>query len=192
MTHPITLKPITADEVHALDAQGMSREIINGQWVEFAEGETMAAGKQHGKIGAKIVTQFVNFLEDKNLGEVYQDNVGYVLEGTKDNIELMLIPDVSFVTASRVVSGDPDDFYYQAPDIAIEIISPSERVSDIRKKVKYYLDYGTRQVWLVYPETQEIVVNLADGTARSYPSDTKISVGDWLPDFEFETAKIFN
>lgn len=191
MTNQITLKPITASEVQKLDARGISREIMNGQWVEQGE-EFVAAGKQHGKIGAKIVAQFVNFLEGKSLGEVYQDNVGYVLAGTADNIELMLIPDVSFVTSERVVSENPNDFYYQAPDIAIEIISPSERVAEIRRKVKRYLQYGTEQVWLVYPDTQEVVVNLANGTSQTYEMGAKIAVGDMLPDFIFVMDKIFN
>lgn len=184
---PVTIKPITAADVHAMDAR---REIINGQWADMGE-EILAAGKQHGKIGAKIIAQFVHFLEGKNLGEVYQDNVGYVLEGTSDHIELMLIPDVSFVTAARVVSENPDDFYYQAPDIAIEIISPSGRVADIRKKVKNYLQHGTQQVWLIYPDTQEVVVNFADGTAQSYERGAKIAVGAMLPEFEFDCARIF-
>lgn len=186
----VTLKPITAEDAHELEARGISREIVNGQWVELGK-ETVAAGKQHGKIGAKMVAQFVHFLEGKNLGEVYQDNVGYVLEGTSDHIELMLIPDLSFVSVGRVVSENPNDFYYPAPDITIEIISPSERVADIRKKVKSYLQYGTQQVWLVYPDTQEVVVNFADGTSKTYSENTPLPAGHLLPDFVLDTSKIF-
>jgi Uma2 family endonuclease len=59
-----------------------------------------------------------------------------------------------------------ETYYQLAPDLAIEILSPSERAVDIRTKLNDYLRTGVRQVWQVYAETREVVVHLAGGSVR--------------------------
>lgn len=75
--------------------------------------------------------------------------------------------------------------------MAIEIISPSERAVDIRTKLRDYLHAGVRQVWQVYPETQEVMVYLPDGTVRTYEVSQAVPGGDILPGFDLPVADIF-
>jgi Uma2 family endonuclease len=189
MTDPIQLKPITMADVLALEAQGISREIMDGRWVD--EGDEPLAGKRHGKIGATLVRVLGNHVVAHDLGEIYQDNTTYVLAVDGDQIMVMLIPDISFVSAARVVNDNPDDPYYQAPDLAIEIISPSERYGDILDKVETYLKWGTKQVWLVYPKKSQIVVYLPDNTSTLYNVSQTISGGDMLPGLALSVASVF-
>lgn len=189
MTDQIQVKPITIADVLALEAQGISREIMDGCWVD--EGDQPVAGKRHGKIGATLVRVLGNHVVEGNLGEIYQDNTTYALAMEGDQIVAMLIPDVSFVSAARVVKDNPDDPYYQAPDLAIEIISPSERYGDILDKVETYLKWGTKQVWLVYPKKSQIVVYLPDNTSTIYNVGQTISGGDMLPGLVLSVAAVF-
>lgn len=192
MTIKLASPPITAEAVEKLAAQGIHTEIIAGQWVNAIEDNTMAVGKRHSLIGARLITALMSYLADYSIGQVYQDGLGYVLKGSPSQIELMYMPDVSFVQSARIVQENPDSFYYQAPDIAIEIISPSEGAEEIQEKLDNYLDYGTGQVWQVYPKQQKVMIYFPDGRAVSYRPGQIIEENPLLPDFRLEVSKLFD
>ena len=73
----------------------------------------------------------------------------------------------------------------------MEIISPSERAADMRIKLREYLRTGVRQVWQVYPDTQEVLVYLPDGIVRTYEVGQLISGADILPGLELPVEDIF-
>jgi Uma2 family endonuclease len=189
---------ISASEVARLGLEGLHPEIVDGQWFyayapePSLEGDMMAVGKLHSKIGARIIAALLGYLEDQPLGEVYQDGLGYVLKGGPEAIDLMYIPDVSFVLAARVVESEPEAYYYQAPDLAVEIISPGERVGDIQRKLDDYLFYGVQQVWQIYPQQRKVVVHYADGTALTYRPGGILAGGDLLPGFSLPVEKLFS
>ena len=82
-------------------------------------------------------------------------------------------PDAYYVSAERGPSdGAPEGFWIIAPDLAVEVVSPSETVEEVRQKIHDYLAAGTRLVWTVYPRTREVVVHTADGIARTYGQKT--------------------
>ena len=95
------------------------------------------------------------------------------------------------IAADRVKTRDRGTYYQCAPDLAIEIISPAERAVARRAKLKEYLRTGVRQVWQVYPETQEVVVYLADGTVRTYDIGQTIPGAEILPGFTLPVADVF-
>lgn len=113
-----------------------------------------------------------------------------VVEGQDENMtgkrHVLPLPDVSFAAAGREDEQNPDEAHYLAPDLAIEIISPSERYNEIR--AKHYFRAGVRQV---LPELQEVVVNFPDGTARTHHADQKTPGGEILPEVELSAADIF-
>lgn len=187
MANPaVQVKPITAEEVAAFEAQGLVREIVNGVWVE----ENELPFKGHALIGANIVGHLFMFLQNHRIGRVYQDQTNYVLKGEPGNIEVMRIPDVSFVSNERV---DPDlqSYYFGAPDLAVEIISSSEKPHEIADKLADYLQYGVKQVWQVYPEQKQVIVHFPQGEPRVYGIDDVLRGGDVLPNFELPVRKIF-
>ncbi len=127
-------------------------------------------------------------MKTHQLGRVYPGDTTYILEEDRDGVQLMRLPDVSFVAAHRVKTHDRQTYYQLAPDLAIEIISPSERAVTMRAKLREYLRAGVRQV---YPETQEVVVTLADGAVRTYDMGQTILGDDLLPGFALPVAAIF-
>lgn len=181
--------PITVKDIEDMEARGISREIVNGQWVEVSE-EKMA-GELHGAIATHLIIALGSYVKAHQLGRVYPADTTYILEEDKDGVQLMRLPDVSFVAADRVKTRDRGTYYQLAPDLAIEIISPSERAVAMRAKLKDYLRTGVRQVWQVYPETQEVVVYLADGTVRTYDVGQTIPGDEILPGFALPVADVF-
>jgi len=190
MADQVKTGAITVEEVEALNAKGITREIVDGKWV-MPDEETRMAGKQHGAIAAKLNYFLVAYVMENPVGTVYADNTSYVLESDAHGVELIRVPDVSFVRTERIDRENPNSSHYLAPDIAIEVISPSETGTEIRRKLKDYLRTGTRQVWQVYPDTKEIMVWLADGTVNTYEIGQTIPGGELLPGFELDVTRIF-
>jgi Uma2 family endonuclease len=178
------LHPITATAVALRDDKRF--EIVDGEWREID-----MAGKLHGAIEANLVMLIGSFVKTNKLGRVYTGDTTYILDGTPDDIRVMRLPDVSFVATERIDNTDPHGYHYLAPDLAVEIVSPSERISDVRAKLNDYLDAGTRQVWLVFPDTQQVTVHHPNGTSVTYNKDKSISGENVLPNFTLNVGEVF-
>jgi Uma2 family endonuclease len=190
MVESAPMTPITIKDLEDMEARGCIREIVHGQWVTVEE-EKMA-GELHGAIATNVIIALGSYVKAHKLGRVYPADTTYILEEDEHGIQLMRLPDVSFVAADRVKTHARDTYYQLAPDLAIEIISPSEHAVTMRAKLKEYLRTGVRQVWQIYPETQEVVVHLADGTVHTYTTGQTIPGADVLPGFELPVAAIFD
>ena len=189
MAEPVSTKPITIKDIEAMEVCGIVREIVDGQWVD--EDEESMAGELHGAIATNVILALGTYVKTHKLGRVYPADTTYILEEDEHGVQLMRLPDVSFVAADRVKTQDRATYYHLAPDVAIEIISPSERAVDMRTKLRDYLRTGVRQVWQVYPETQEVVVYAADGTVHTYDIGQTIPGADVLPGFALPVADVF-
>lgn len=87
--------------------------------------------------------------------------------------------------------GNPDKFIGGAPDLAIEIISPSERASAIKRKIGQYLEHGAAVVWVVYLDREE--VHIYDSTGeRVLRTGDVLEVPALLPGFSLPLAEIFS
>lgn len=147
------------------------------------------AGEEHGRLEFKLLLSIGNHVEQHKLGMLYPGDTDFVLDGTPGDVRMARRPDIGFVRGQRVEKSK--GYIYKAPDLAVEIISPSERPDAIQQKLNEYLDHGVEQVWQVYPETRQIVVNYADRTAKTYRVGDTIPGGDLLPGFALTVATIF-
>lgn len=182
---PAITKPITEAMMQELEANDYIRyEVINGELVELA-----MTGEEHSWIELKILLALGNFVAGKNLGRVYPGDTDFVLKGEPKNIEIQRKPDASFVKTEHVTPTK--GFIYRAPDLAVEIISPSQSYTEIRNKVNEYFNYGTQQVWIVIPSSKTIEVFTAQNTFNTFTIDDTIDGGDLLPDFSLSVAQIF-
>lgn len=167
-------------------AEQSAREIVKGQWSE----ENEMAGQLHGLLAKRVLRKLDNFVEEHQLGEVYPDSTTYILEGTPQNIITQRVPDVSFVGEARVNRAQVGAMEF-APDLAIEILSPTERAGQTAGKIADYLQHGTQQVWVIDPESQQIAVHFPDGRVKVYPVDETLTAPDLLPNFELKLSEIF-
>lgn len=163
-------------------------EIENGEWVGFDRDEYMG-GEEHGWIESLLIMHLTGWVLENKSGRVYPGDTDFVLIGTPDDIQFHRRPDVAYVRSERVVPTS--GYVYVVPDLTVEIISPNEKPKAIRKKLREYLDNGVLQAWQVFPDEQEIVVNLPDGTSKTYRVGDTISGGDLLPGFSLDVATVF-
>ena len=102
------------------------------------------------------------------------------------------VPDFAFTRDSRFLNSEvPDGFVEFAPDLAVEIISPSEEPADMARKVEDYFASGACQVWHMFPETQTIQVFRSPSDAAVYQPEDEIDLDDLLPGFRSRVAHLF-
>jgi Uma2 family endonuclease len=133
----------------------------------------------------------VEHVERRGGGRVVVGDVGFVLRVPSDP-ERVRAPDVAFVSPERLPSGRlPEGFLSGAPDLAVEVLSPSDNPIDIQQKVRDYLEAGARLVWVVAPQAKTLTVYRADGSARLLREQDVLDGEDVLPGFSIPAAELF-
>lgn len=152
--------------------------------------ETMPTGGPHGYVVINGGTMLKIFVREHKLGVVNGGELGYLLQQDPD---LLHAPDISFVSRARLQEiGIPERGYWPlAPDLAVEVLSPSETAVDVALKVDAYLAAGTRLVWVVSPPTQSVTVYYAGGEVRLLRTGDFLEGGDVLPGFHAPVADLF-
>jgi Uma2 family endonuclease len=188
----LTTRPITEEIAIQVELyEGFEHlEIVDGEWVGLSsEEDEYVGGEEHGTIEFRLLLAIGNYVVEHKLGRVYPGDTDFVLQGTPQNIKFKRRPDVSFVSEKRVKKTK--GYIYASPDLAIEVISPTERPGPILKKLSEYLTYNVKQVWHVYPAKQEVIVYLPDGSSQTHKSGDTLTGGDVLPGFSLAVADLF-
>ncbi len=161
--------------------------------VELVEGEIVEMPKPtglHGQITFLLSLKIGNYVVDNRLGVVTASETGFVLERNPDGRDTVRGLDIAFIRGARVPAALPDQLLDMAPDLAVEVISPSNEAADIHHKIRQLLAAGTTLVWIVYPSTRTVDVHSQSG-ATTLEGDDRLSGGDVLPGFEIPVREIF-
>jgi Uma2 family endonuclease len=86
------------------------------------------------------------------------------------------VADVAWLSAARFATADPDDNIQGAPDLVIEVLSPSNTVAEIYDKEKLCLENGAQEFWVVDPDRQQVKVSTPDGHTTTYWAGQEISL----------------
>ncbi|MFH1112373.1 MAG: Uma2 family endonuclease [Pseudomonadota bacterium] len=169
------------------ESQIMRLPDVPGKY-ELVEGElvVVAAGREHEDVILALNLLLTNFVIAHGLGRVYQASLGYWMRNGN-----FRSPDVSFVAKDRLdgMTRDPKGFLHGAPDLAIEILSPSNTVQTMKKKALEYFESGSRLVWLVVPDDRIVVVLRPDGTET--PITDTLTGEDVVPGFSVTITEVF-
>jgi len=156
---------------------------------ELDDGELIATARpkaKHARSERKLVVLLGGFLQTHTIGEVFTGNMAFLLGGDPPTLRC---PDVSFVTAERARTIDPNGWITGAPDLAIEIVSPSDAAAELYRKVRQYLENGSSVVWVVYPDTQDVHEFRPTGT-RIFHAGDLLEAPDLLPGFSVRVADL--
>lgn len=152
--------------------------------------EMPPTGWLHGSFTSKLNHLIEDFVTENNLGSVTAAETGYQLSD-----HTVLAPDVGFIAAARVPTPLPDGFVPFAPDLAIEVVSPSNSASEIHAKVEQYIQHGTRLVWIIYPKTQKVAVYRATSDKEAIlefiDQAGVLDGGEILPNFALPLSYLF-
>jgi len=179
----IQQKPLTVEDFDRSIAltENMDRDF------EFIAGgivEKMVSSPRSSTIGGYLVTVLTVHVRERDLGRVSGADGGYVVMGEK------VIPDAAFISKMRQPLQPTDAYNPLAPDLAVEIISPIDRATDIRKKREAYRQAGVL-LWEVYPDLLSIDVYAPGKPVHTLTVEDTLNGGDVLPDFSLAVREIF-
>ena len=173
----------SADDLLAMP-DGHHFELVDGQLVE------KPMGWEASYVATRIAAFISQFLAANNLGWC-------VAEGSyqcfADDPHQIRKPDVSFLSWQRMPEERPPAGHCTiAPDLAVEVISPTNTFSEIDRKVHEYLGVGVRVVWVVNPPSQTIhIYRPGESNVRLLHADDVLTGGDVLPGFECPVHELF-
>jgi Uma2 family endonuclease len=174
--------PWTDRKLEKLPADGQKYELLDGQLI------VSPVPANHGALCGRLILLIGTFVQRRNLGQVYDSSTGY-----RVSEDILLSPDLSFVSKARLkkVFRGPDKFLLGAPDLAIEVLSSSDTVQTIQRKLDLYFEYGTRLAWIVNWKLEQIHVYRPDRIeAITRPSDI-LSADKVLPGFKCRLSQVF-
>lgn len=175
----------TAADLAALPA-GYHYELVKGRLIQMAP-TTADHGEMSLGLGAAL-----RFYADTQGGHAYAAETGFNLTYPDEGEETVLGPDAAYIR-DDVVPKDRHGFVGRAPDLAVEVVSPSQFRPEMEDKARLWLARGCKLVWIVWPDKRAIDVWR---TSDQRPHHT-LHPGDALdgeailPGFRYPVNKIF-
>lgn len=172
---------VTADDLLRMP-QDERCELIAGEVVMMTP-----AGYQHNTTMGRITRLLLTHAEKEGLGDVAPGDLGFVISHDPDTVRC---PDVAFVRRDRRPQS-PEGFFPGAPDLAVEVVSPNDRVKEVNDKARAWLDAGTTLVWVVWPDTRSVTVHRPGQKPAILHEQDAITGEDALPGFQCTVAEFF-
>ncbi|MBW3661208.1 MAG: Uma2 family endonuclease [Gemmatimonadetes bacterium] len=161
---------------------GYRAELVRGRLVREP-----LPGAEHGWLASRLFEAIAAHVRRHDLGLALVET-GYLLS---DEPPTVRGPDAAFLSRERLPDEIPDGFWPLAPDLAVEVVSPSNSAAEIQDKVLQYLDAGTRVVWVVDPATRSVSAYRSRDDIRILTAGETLDGGDVLPGLTLEISELF-
>ena len=179
-------RAITADELWCMPDDGYHRyELDRGRLLIMTP-----SGSLHGVVVARLGALLLAHVEGSRLGVVLSGAPGFKLESDPDTVRA---PDVAFIARDRIpTEGITLKFWRGAPDLAVEVFSPGDKRSEIKRKIEQYLRLGVKQVWFVEPTARRVTIYIENNAPVVLREADTLDGGDLLPGFQYPLSRLFN
>ena len=182
----ITPKLMTADELWQLPDDGMRHELVRGELRTMPPG-----GLEQGDRSSVLDGSLGQYVRVHKLGRVFTNEPGFVLTTDPDTVRA---PDLAFIRAERLQETGVPAGYYRggAPDLAVEVISPNDRYTEVEEKVAEWLAHGTRLIFVVDPRRKVVAVHRPDRPTRTLGMDDVLDGEDVVPCWSLAVRDLFD
>lgn len=172
----------TDEEFMALPEDGRY-ELVNGELVNMGN-----SGMEHGEIGSFLGGSLSLYVRSNKLGRVCDSSTAFTLKSGNRRS-----PDVSFVAKERLqgIRRLPRGYFQGSPDLAVEILSPSNTVEEIHDKIVEYFESETRLVWVIHPDEQYVLVYHSPSPDRLLRLNDVLDGEAVIPGFSLAIAELF-
>ena len=154
---------------------------------EYVKGELIPmppTSVEHGNISMNLSLSLGWHVQENQLGRVYTPDTGFKVG------DRVLMPDVAFVSLARM----PDDLskvFPIPPDLAVEVVSPSDAFRSVIKKALDYLEADTKMVWIVEPTSKTVRVYRSQTPIRVLGIDDTLTGEDVVEGFSCPVSQLF-
>lgn len=174
----------TADELYWMGSDARYI-LVHGRLIE-----QMPSGIESSEIGVLIGTAFNNFVRPRKLGRVFGEQAGFILARDPDTV---VAPDASFLLTAHLPPPDQRrKFSPRPPDIAVEVLSASDRRGDIEQKIALYHEANVPLLWVIDPEARTATVYQPHHPPVLLREDDTLDGGDVLPGFTLPLTELFD
>ena len=179
-----TTKLWTDDQLLALDRDGRKHEVWFGKVVTMPPG-----GAEHGYIIMCLGAALVTHAQKHKLGRVYDGQTGFRV-GPGHCFE----PDLAFVCHARLklILPHKEKLFHAAPDLAVEVLSPSDSITKTEAKLALCLAHGARLAWMIDPKTKSARVYKPDGSMELLRRDRMLTGNSVLPGLRISLSRLFD
>lgn len=146
------------------------------------------AGHEHGRITVNFTWRLAQFVAEHNLGVVYAAETGFILSRDPDTVRAA---DVAFVSTNRLENLDVGGYFPGAPDLAVEVISPGDRYTEVDAKVNEWLEAGAQMVVIINPRSRTVKVITSPDDVRGLREADEFDGASVVPGFRVKVAAIF-
>ncbi|HEX8920607.1 MAG TPA: Uma2 family endonuclease [Pyrinomonadaceae bacterium] len=175
---------MTADELFMMPHEGFRYELVKGELVKMSP-----TGGKHGILTIRLGAALIQHVESNKLGEAFGAETGFILSTNPDTVRA---PDVAFVSSERIPPGDfPEKFWPGAPDLAVEVLSPSDTLYEVEEKIEEYLEAGVKLVWIVNPKKRTVTIYQSNIEPQTLTEADTLDGRDVVPGFEYSLARLF-
>src|SRR6266699_154688 len=174
---------MTAEELLHVRIPDKRVELVRGKLVVREP-----AGYTHGRVAVNLTVRLGAHVERTGAGQLFAAETGFTLARGPDTVRA---PDIAFVRRDRLPDPEPAGFPDLAPDLVVEVLSPSDRPGEVLAKVADWLSAGTRLVWVVDPERGLARVYRQDGTEMLVARDETLDGEDVVPGFSCGLSAVF-
>ena len=184
------MSTVTPAEVQKLVTAESLLENHPKQRCELIQGEIRLlspAGSEHGWVVMNIAGPMMVFAKDQKLGYIFGAETGFIIERDPDTVRA---PDVAFVLADRIPDRPPAQFFPGPPDLAVEVLSPSDTASEVQEKAEAWLNSGCQEVWLIDPR-RKTATKLTPADDSIIQQTVETLTTDLLPGFSLAVAELF-
>ena len=181
--HATAERLITAEELLA-NPDWEHCELVDGKVVQMSP-----AGGQHGDISGLILGEIYVWNRTRKLGRVFAAETGFLISRNPDTVRG---PDAMYISYARLPdSGRIEGYIPCAPDLAVEVVSPTDTFSKVTEKAQSYVTAGVRLAWVVDPQTRRAYVFKKGKPVENLTEENSLSGEDVLPGFELPLKEVF-
>ncbi|KAM3098721.1 Uma2 family endonuclease [Phormidesmis sp. 146-12] len=157
--------------------------------MELVDGEIIImspSGYESEEVATRMSAKLFNWVDDRRLGRVTGSSAGFILPNSDTRA-----PDVSFVFAERL-RRSPRSFAELAPDLMVEVKSPTDSVGKLRQKIDDFLSLGTRVGILINPEKRWVEIRRSGEEPVTLKDGDRLTISDLLPGWEVEVTDLWS
>lgn len=176
-------RTMSIDEYARMPDDGYRTELVRGHVVREPQ-----PGLRHGDIQLRLGAMIVRHIEESGLRLGCLGPTGFILERDPPTVRG---PDLAVLRANRYPSPDHAGFVEDAPELVIEILSPSNTASSVRERIADFFGAGAKVIWVVDPGTRTVTVHESGLPVRSLGAGDELHGGDLMPDLRIGVSDIF-